>query len=132
MISMANEPLKIHCRNCRAKMDVSDLEPYITFPCPDCGTIIRVPERFGRYLLEKHCGTGGMAKIYRAIDTQLARRVAVKITDVQYAEGRNFFETTKMINRINHPAITPVYDCGICQVLPTRIAFEVFIWYMEW
>lgn len=118
---MANEPLKINCRNCRAKMDVSDLEPYSTFPCPDCGTIIRVPERFGRYLLEKCCGTGGMAKIYRAIDTQLTRRVAVKITDAHYAEGRNFFETTKMINRVNHPAIIPVYDCGILNERPFMV-----------
>ena len=108
---MDNEPVKVFCRQCQAKLDVSALEPYTRFPCPVCGTSIRVPERFGRYLLEKVCGTGGMAKIYRAVDTKLARRVAVKISD--HADGRNFFETSKMITRIDHPAVVPVYDCGI-------------------
>ena len=110
---MENEPLKVYCRNCQAKLDVSDLAPYTKFPCPDCGSVIRVPERFGRYLLEKVCGTGGMAKIYRAVDTKLVRRVAVKITREKYVDGRDFFETSKMINRAEHPAIVPVYDCGI-------------------
>ena len=43
---MEKEPLKVSCRNCHARLDISDLEPYSTFPCPECGVIIRVPERF--------------------------------------------------------------------------------------
>ncbi|MBQ9502427.1 MAG: protein kinase [Lentisphaeria bacterium] len=106
-------PLKVSCRNCHAKLDISDLEPYTTFPCPECGVIIRVPERFDRYLLEKICGKGGMAKIYRALDTKLARRVAVKILDPEYATGRNFFDSARIVARINHPAVVPVLDCGV-------------------
>lgn len=111
-------PLKVNCRHCRTKLDISDLEPYSTFACPECGTVIRVPERFGRYLLEKVCGVGGMAKIYRALDTKLARRVAVKIISREYAEGRDFFRTATLITRINHPGVIPVLDCGIENRLP--------------
>ena len=117
---MDNEPLKVFCRQCQAKLDVSDLEPYTKFPCPECGAIIRVPERFGRYLLEKVCGSGGMSKIYRALDTKLARRVAVKVADKKCAD-RNFFEVSKMISKINHPAIIPVYDCGILDGRPFMV-----------
>lgn len=118
---MDNEPLKVFCRQCQAKLDVSDLEPYTQFPCPECGTLIRVPERFGRYLLEKVCGSGGMSKIYRALDTKLARRVAVKIADKKFDSGRDFFEISKMISKINHPAIVPVYDCGIWNERPFMV-----------
>ena len=118
---MEDAPLKVYCRNCQAKLDVSDLAPYTKFPCPECGTVIRVPERFGRYLLEKVCGTGGMAKIYRAVDTKLARRVAIKITREKYVNGRDFFETSKIINRVEHPAIIPVYDCGIFNNCPFMV-----------
>ena len=110
---MEKEPLKVSCRNCHARLDISDLEPYSTFPCPECGVIIRVPERFDRYLLEKVCGTGGMAKIYRALDTKLARRVAVKILDPEYAQGRSFFDSARIVAKIRHPAVVPVLDCGV-------------------
>ena len=110
---MENTPLKVFCRNCHAKLDISDLEPYTQFPCPVCNATLRTPERFGRYLLEKVCGTGGMAKIYRALDTTLARRVAVKILNSGGTENKNFFNAAKIVNRINHPAIVPVLDCGI-------------------
>ena len=113
MPDMETAPLKVNCRQCRSKLDISDLEPYSTFACPVCGAIIRVPERFGRYLLEKVCGVGGMAKIYRALDTKLARRVAVKIIEREHAEGRDFFKTASLISRINHPGVIPVLDCGI-------------------
>ncbi len=110
---MNNGPVKVFCRNCKTKLDISDLEAFTTFPCPVCSTVIRVPEKFDRYLLEKVCGTGGMSKIYRALDTKLARRVAVKIIDPEAGNGRTFFETAKLVAKINHPAVVPVLDCGV-------------------
>ena len=75
MTMAAPEPLKVYCRGCHAKLDVSELEPFSYFPCPECGTRLRVPKRFDRYLLEKICGYGGMSTVYRAIEPELARRV---------------------------------------------------------
>ena len=72
-------PLKITCRGCRSRYEVSDLEAFSLFDCPRCGLKLRVPKRFGHFLLEKLCGRGGMSHIYRAQDTTAGMRVAVKI-----------------------------------------------------
>lgn len=110
-------PIKVFCRGCKAKLDMTGLEPFSHVACPECGTILRVPLPFNRYLLEKLCGQGGMSSVYRAIEPQLARRVAVKILnsrdgDVQ-AEVEHFLEEAKVVSRLSHPGIIPVYNCGI-------------------
>ncbi|MDR0931400.1 MAG: serine/threonine protein kinase [Victivallales bacterium] len=112
-----SEPIKIFCRGCKAKLDVSGLEPFSQIPCPECGTLLRIPMRFERYLLEKMCGRGGMSCVYRAIDPQLVRRVAVKILDSTNedisAETEYFLKEAKIVSRLSHPGIIPVYNCGI-------------------
>lgn len=111
------EPIKVFCRGCKAKLDMSGLEPFSRVACPECGTILRVPMRFERYLLEKLCGRGGMSCVYRAIDPQLARRVAVKILDPANedvkSEEEHFLAEAKIVSRLSHPGIIPVYNCGI-------------------
>ena len=112
-----SEPIKVFCRGCKAKLDMSGLEPFSHVACPECGTILRVPMRFERYLLEKLCGRGGMSSVYRAIDPQLARRVAVKILDPANDEVKgevdHFLEEAKIVSRLSHPGIIPVYNCGV-------------------
>lgn len=110
------EPVKVFCRGCHAKLDVSDLEPFSYFPCPECGTRLRVPKRFDRYLLEKICGYGGMSKVYRAIEPELARRVAVKILNPDSEAndgGARFLAEARLVARVNHPGIIPIYNCGV-------------------
>ncbi|AVM46309.1 serine/threonine protein kinase [Victivallaceae bacterium BBE-744-WT-12] len=111
------EPIKVFCRGCKAKLDMTGLEPFSKVACPECGTVLRVPMRFERYLLESLCGQGGMSCVYRAIDPQLARRVAVKIlnpsNDDIRAQVVNFLEEAKVVSRLSHPGIIPVYNCGV-------------------
>ncbi len=117
----APEPLKVFCRKCHAKLDVSELEPFAYFPCPGCGTRLRVPKRFDRYLLEKICGYGGMSKVYRAIEPELARRVAVKILNPESEAndgGKRFLAEARLVARVNHPGIIPIYNCGIYEEQP--------------
>ena len=77
-----SEPVKIFCRKCQSKYDVSDFPPFTKFTCPECGITLRTPKPFDRYLLEKLCARSRSAEIYRAIDPVLQRRVAVKIADI--------------------------------------------------
>jgi serine/threonine protein kinase len=67
-----------------------------------------------RYTLETELGRGGMGVVYAAHDRELERRVALKVMDAALsAEGR-------LIARLEHPAIVPVYESGI---LPDGRAF---------
>jgi serine/threonine protein kinase len=74
------------------------------------------PEKFSRYELREELGQGGMATVYRAYDPMFEREVALKIlkreslNDVQ-VRGR-FERETKIIARLEHAAIVPVYDVG--------------------
>ena len=117
-----SEPLKIICRNCRAKYDVTSFEPFSQFACPACGTVLKVPRRFGRYLLEKICGKGGMAAVYRAIDPEYSRHVAVKIMSKEAAAEENlvrqFIDQAHLVSRIDHPGIIPIYESGVIDSQP--------------
>jgi tRNA A-37 threonylcarbamoyl transferase component Bud32 len=70
----------------------------------------------GRYELEELVGTGGMSSVYRARDTVLERRVALKVlhehfsADPEYVE--RFRREARAIARLNHPNIVTVIDRG--------------------
>ena len=110
--------LKITCRQCQTRLDVSELEPFTVVDCPVCGARLRVPMRFDRYLLEKVCGRGSSTTVYRALDPQLSRHVAVKVLepseDDGEAPGERFLAEAKLVAKLNHPGILPVYNCGVC------------------
>ncbi len=73
-------------------------------------------EKFSRYELREALGQGGMATVYRAYDPMFEREVALKIlnreslNDPQVRE--RFERETKIIARLEHAAIVPVYDVG--------------------
>lgn len=116
------KPIKLFCRGCGQKLDLSLLDPFSRVECPACGASVRVPKRFDRYLLEKVCGIGGMSVVYRAIDPDLARRVAIKVLNAElneeYRNGEQFLYEAKLVARINHPGVIPIYDCGIYEGQP--------------
>ena len=73
-------------------------------------------ERLSRYEIREELGQGGMATVYRAYDPMFEREVALKIlkreslNDLQTRE--RFERETKIIARLEHAAIVPVYDVG--------------------
>jgi len=70
----------------------------------------------GRYEIEELVGTGGMSSVYRARDSVLERRVALKVlhehfsADPEYVE--RFRREARAIARLNHPNIVTVIDRG--------------------
>ena len=66
--------------------------------------------QLGPYRIEGLLGAGGMGKVYRATDTRLNRKVAVKITQEQFS-GR-FEREALAISAFNHPHICTLYDVG--------------------
>ena len=70
----------------------------------------------GRYQLGEMIGTGGMADVYIAQDTRLARQVAVKVLRSDLARDPSFVARFRKealaAAGLNHPGIVAVYDSG--------------------
>ncbi|MCA1570631.1 MAG: Stk1 family PASTA domain-containing Ser/Thr kinase, partial [Chloroflexi bacterium] len=70
----------------------------------------------GRYRLIAPLGEGGMATIWRAVDEQLDREVAVKLLRPQFSADAGFSARFKQEARsaggLSHPNIVSVYDYG--------------------
>src|SRR5215208_7263049 len=69
-----------------------------------------------RYRVLKRLGSGGMADVYCAEDTQLGRRVALKLLYRRFAQDQEFVERfrreAKSAARLNHPNVVGVFDRG--------------------
>ncbi len=72
--------------------------------------------RLGPYEIVSLLGAGGMGEVYRARDTRLDRRVAVKVLAPQLAVDPDFrarfAREAKAISALNHPHICGLYDIG--------------------
>ncbi|MCQ8774366.1 Stk1 family PASTA domain-containing Ser/Thr kinase [Streptomyces telluris] len=70
----------------------------------------------GRYRVEARIAVGGMATVYRALDTRLDRVLAVKVmhpglaADTAFVE--RFIREAKSVARLDHPNVVGVYDQG--------------------
>jgi hypothetical protein len=66
-----------------------------------------------RYRIERLVSSGGMAAVYEAEDTALARRVAVKVFHGGQPEDRARFDVeAQILARLDHPTLVKVYDAG--------------------
>jgi beta-lactam-binding protein with PASTA domain/tRNA A-37 threonylcarbamoyl transferase component Bud32 len=70
----------------------------------------------GRYAVTARIAHGGMATVYRAMDTRLDRQVAVKVMHVELARDddfvRRFIGEAKSVARLSHQNVVAVYDQG--------------------
>jgi serine/threonine protein kinase len=67
-----------------------------------------------RYELIEEIGRGGMGTVYRALDRELDREVAIKVpnsTGNAVPEPRLQFEA-RVLARLEHPGIVPIHDSG--------------------
>ena len=73
------------------------------------------PSKVGKYELEKYLG-GNMARVYRARDSVLGRRVALKLlSDAGMADPeakQRFLQEARVASSIRHENIVSVYDFG--------------------
>jgi serine/threonine protein kinase len=71
-----------------------------------------------RFTLLEQIGSGGMGKVYRAIQSPLERVVAVKILDPNYSNGQDpgfrqrFFLEASLTSKLRHPNTITVIDYG--------------------
>ena len=69
--------------------------------------------RLGPYEIEHAIGAGGMGVVYRADDSRLGRKVAIKILPNANGEHfRRFEREARTIGGLNHPNLLTLYDVG--------------------
>jgi eukaryotic-like serine/threonine-protein kinase len=61
-----------------------------------------------RYRIECEIGRGGMGVVYRAWDSVLDRRVALKVVDATPEPA----DEARILAQLEHPGLVPVYDAG--------------------
>jgi serine/threonine-protein kinase len=70
----------------------------------------------GRYRVDARIAVGGMATVYRALDTRLDRVLALKVMHPTLAADGSFVERfireAKSVARLDHPNVVQVFDQG--------------------
>ena len=88
---------------------------------------VELPEQFGRYRILEQLGKGAMGAIYLAQDTQLDRRVALKVPHLRSGEDDaapdrcdldRFYREARAAATLDHPNLCPVYDVGQIDGIP--------------
>lgn len=78
-----------------------------------------INQYFDEYQVLSLLGHGGMARVYRGIDTHLKRYVAIKIIDKPYRKDpdytRRFELEAQTIARLQHPNVVQLYRYGEAQ-----------------
>jgi eukaryotic-like serine/threonine-protein kinase len=74
----------------------------------------------GRYDIEREIGQGGFATVYLAMDLKHDRAVAIKVLRPFEADEnwkRRFIQEIRLLARLQHPNILPLYDSGQAESL---------------
>lgn len=79
-----------------------------------------VPQRLGRYVVQRRIGRGAMGAVYLGKDPRINRAVAIKVIpiekefeDEELKEARlRFYREAESAGRLTHPNIITVYDAG--------------------
>ncbi len=77
------------------------------------------PRQLGKYELQERLGSGGMAEVWKALDTQLRRYVAIKLLHSSLLNDSNFvtrfLREAQVIASLHHPNIVQIHDFHISE-----------------
>ena len=75
-----------------------------------------VGQRIGHYRIISLLGSGGMGEVYLAEDSQLGRKVAIKILPLQFSQDRDrvrrLQQEARAASALNHPNILTIHEIG--------------------
>ncbi|MGI9518910.1 MAG: protein kinase domain-containing protein, partial [Pirellulaceae bacterium] len=86
---------------------------------------LEIPERVGRYRIERALGRGGYGIVCLATDEQLERQVAIKLPHRRFvstaADAQVYLSEARTVAGLEHPGIVPVYDVGSTDQFPCYV-----------
>jgi serine/threonine protein kinase len=81
------------------------------------------PRRLGKYELQQRLGQGSMAEVWKALDTQLQRYVAIKVLHANLQVDPNFItrfqREAQLIASLHHPNIVKIHDFQVTAMAGT-------------
>ncbi len=107
------------CPACGAPIDMSEVPPFSDVSCPSCGHTFTARADFNHFRILEMLGQGGMGAVYKAVDVNLDRGVALKV--LRLSQGRDSEECEKLAREarttasVDHPNVVKVYDFGSAQ-----------------
>jgi serine/threonine-protein kinase len=88
-------------------------------------SVLTPGQMLGPYQVIEQIGMGGMATVYKAYHAAMDRYVALKVVAAQLSEEPNFLQRfrqeARLIARLEHPHILPVYDFGEADGVPYMV-----------
>lgn len=104
------------CPSCNTLMDMSDVMPFTEVTCPNCQHKMRARQQFNHFTLIEQIGEGGMGAVFKALDNNLKRYVALKILKKEISanseEQEKLAKEAKITASINHPHVVKVFHFG--------------------
>ena len=104
------------CPSCQTLMDMSDVMPFTEVTCPGCQRKMRARQHFNHFTLLEQVGEGGMGAVYKALDNNLNRYVALKILKKEISsnaeEQAKLAKEARLTASVNHPHVVKVFHFG--------------------
>ncbi len=104
------------CPSCQTLLDMSDVMPFTEVTCPNCDHTIRARKQFNHFTLIEQIGEGGMGAVFKALDNNLNRYVALKILKKEISanaeEQEKLAKEARLTAAVNHPHVVKVFHFG--------------------
>ncbi len=84
---------------------------------PSSRPVLAPGTRLGRYIVLGAAGEGAMGVVYAAHDTELDRKVALKLLRGEHDETR-LLDEARLMAKLTHPSVIAVYDVDVAMALP--------------
>ena len=119
--------MQVRCPQCHSPIDLSGDSSLSNIPCPSCGSSFSLvgdedtapyetgTKTIGHFELVEQIGAGTFGSVWKAIDTELDRTVAIKIPrkgQLDPAEAEQFLREARAAAQLRHSNIVTVHEVG--------------------